>query len=280
MHYSLQMLKCKPLKASKLRREGQTVHSRLSHSYFTMQFIAIALLAAASLTNGQSVPANAPGCVKYCLRIAREQTPSACTWAGWCGTSGFQDAVSNCYTNICGPANQQVGAQIYQQICSQAGSDTTCPASSASASVAPISSIISSVSESASSVISSVVSEASTAVSSASDVVTTIAGVATTIPASVTSSVAAELTSSAAAASSSSESAALSLTSAVSTATAPVSSAISSLLSSAASVVSSATSGAIATQSPNAASALGLPSGQLASLGAIFVGVAAGALML
>ncbi|CAE6536190.1 unnamed protein product [Rhizoctonia solani] len=239
-----------------------------------MQFITVALLAVASLTNAQSVPASAPGCVKYCLRIAREQTPSACNWAGWCATSGFQDSVTNCYSNICGSANQELGAQIYQQICSQAGSDTTCPSGSASAS-APVSSAISSVSESATSVASSVAS-------SASDVVTTIGGIATTIPASVTSSIADGLSSSAAQASSSVESASSSVASAISTATAPVSSAISAILSSAASVVSSATGGgASATQSSNAASALGLPShGQVASLGAVFIGVAAGAFML
>jgi hypothetical protein len=103
----------------------------LPPSLTTMQFtIAAILLAAASLSTAQSVPSDAPGCVKYCLRTAREQSTSgACTWAGWCNSYGFQDSVSNCYSNTCGPKNQQVGAQIYQQICSSAGSNTVCPSS-------------------------------------------------------------------------------------------------------------------------------------------------------
>ncbi|QRV83468.1 hypothetical protein RhiJN_11484 [Ceratobasidium sp. AG-Ba] len=235
---------------------------------------AVFLAAAASLTSAQTVPGSAPGCVKYCLRIAREQTPSACTWAGWCNTPGFQDSVSNCYNNICGPTNQQVGAQIYQQICSSAGSSTECPTSGAPTATS-----------SAASASSSSASETSTSASATTSdlITTTIGGVATTFPASYSSSIAAELSSSAAGASSSAASVSQSISSAVSSATAPVSSAISSLLGSASSVAASASSAAASSTSSaaNAATAVNLPThGQVASIGALLLGVVAGALML
>ncbi|KAF8756000.1 hypothetical protein RHS01_04775 [Rhizoctonia solani] len=229
-----------------------------------MQFITIALLATASLINAQSVPSSAPGCVKYCLRIAREQSastaPGACTWAGWCASSAFQDSVSNCFANTCGSTNQQVGQQRFGQCI---GSRIF---------------VISSVSESVTSALSS-------AASSSDVVTTTIGGVATTIPASATSSIASEASSSSESVSSSLESVSASLSSAVSSATAPVSSAINSISSSVASVISSASSAASSaaaspTASPNAASPLGLQSAQAVSLGAAVVGIVAGALML
>ncbi|KAG8786133.1 hypothetical protein FRC12_016888 [Ceratobasidium sp. 428] len=245
--------------------------------------VATAFLAAvASFASAQSVPASAPGCVKYCLRIAREQAPYACTWAGWCNTSGFQDSVSNCYSNICGSTNQQRGAEIYQQICSSAGSNTACP-SSGTASSTPSSSASASVTSSAST--SSTASETSSAASTTSDLVTTeFGGVTTTLPGSVASSIAASLSSASASASSSASSVASSASSALSTATGGVSSAISSLLSSASNAASSAASaGASATQSqsPNAGVAVGPPThAQIASIGALLLGAVAGALML
>ncbi|KAG8788128.1 hypothetical protein FRC12_014901 [Ceratobasidium sp. 428] len=226
------------------------------------------LAVAASLASAQSVPASAPGCVKYCLRIARQQAPSACTWAGWCNLSGFQDSVSTCYNNICGPANQQVGAQVYQQICSSAGSNTVCPSSG----TASLTSAVSSASSSAASVTSSIASETSSAASSISESLSSVASSASASASASASSVSASVTS-----------AASSISASVSSATAPVSSAISSLLSSASNAASSAASaGASATSAaPNAGVAVGLPThGQIASIGALLLGAVAGALVL